>query len=152
MTEESAILLVEDNEDDVILMKHALHTAGVANPVFRVSDGAMAVDYLAGRGEYADRGKYPLPTVVFLDLKLPFMMGHEVLEWIRRQPSLEGLLVLVLTSSDEPSDVRRCYALGANSYLVKPLSARQLLALAKALNWTWLKRKTDAPPLAEAKC
>ncbi len=153
MTEDSAILLVEDNEDDVFLMKHALQAAGVLNPVFHVGDGAKAVDYLAGRGDYADRTKYPLPTVVFLDLKLPFMMGHEVLAWIRQQSALEGLLVLVLTSSDEPSDVRRCYALGANSYLVKPLSARQLLALAKALNWTWLKRKADAKPLAEtARC
>lgn len=152
MTEDSAILLVEDNEDDVFLMKHALQAAGVTNPVFHVSDGVKAVDYLAGRGEYADRATFPLPTVVFLDLKLPLMTGHEILAWIRQQPSLEGLLVLVLTSSDEPSDVRRCYALGANSYLVKPLSARQLLALAKALNWTWLKRKAQAMPLAEAKC
>lgn len=151
MTEDSAILLVEDNEDDVIFMKHALRTAGVTNPLMVVGDGAKAVDYLAGHGVYADRATYPLPAVVFLDLKLPFMMGHEVLAWIRQQSALEGLIVLVLTSSDEPSDVRRCYALGANSYLVKPLSARQLLALAKALNWTWLKRKEDASPLA-AKC
>lgn len=151
MTEDSAILLVEDNEDDVIFMKHALRTAGVTNPLMVVGDGAKAVDYLAGHGVYADRATYPQPAVVFLDLKLPFMMGHEVLAWIRQQSALEGLIVLVLTSSDEPSDVRRCYALGANSYLVKPLSARQLLALAKALNWTWLKRKEDASPLA-AKC
>lgn len=151
MTEDSAILLVEDNEDDVILMKHALCTAGVRNPVFHVSDGAMAVDYLSGRGEYADRTKYPLPTVVFLDLKLPFMTGHEVLAWIRQQSALEGLFVLVLTSSDEPSDVRRCYVLGANSYLVKPLSARQLLALAKALNWTWLKREAETVPAGEVR-
>lgn len=154
MTEDSAILLVEDNEDDVFLMKHALRTAGVTNPLLVVGDGAKAVDYLAGCGLYADRTKYPLPTVVFLDLKLPFMMGHEVLAWIRQQSALEGLIVLVLTSSDEPSDVRRCYALGANSYLVKPLSARQLLALAKALNWTWLKRRPEAVAETgeEAKC
>lgn len=145
MTEDSAILLVEDNEDDAFLMRHALHAAGVTNPVFVVESGAQAVEYLSGEGEWADRGKFPLPAVVFLDLKLPLMSGHEVLGWIRSQPRLEGLLVVVLTSSNEPSDVRRSYSLGANSYLVKPLSARQLLDLAKALNWTWLRR---APPAA----
>ena len=144
MTEDSAILLVEDNEDDVFLMRHALAAAGVVNPVFVAETGAQAVDYLSGAGEYGDRKKFPLPTVVFLDLKLPLMSGHEVLAWIRTQPPLEGLLVVVLTSSNEPSDVRRSYSLGASSYLVKPMSARQLLDLAKALNWTWLRRTPAA--------
>ncbi|MES2691898.1 MAG: response regulator [Verrucomicrobiota bacterium] len=141
MTEDSAILLVEDNEDDVFLMKHALHAAGVTNAVFVASHGQHAVDYLSGTGEYADRSKYPLPTVIFLDLKMPLMSGHEVLAWIRARPEFEDMLVVVLTSSDEPSDVRRSYSLGANSFLVKPLTSRQLLDLAKALNWTWLNRE-----------
>lgn len=144
MTENSAILLVEDNEDDVFLMRHALRSAGVMNPVFVVETGAQAVDFLSGAGTFQDRKKYPLPAVVFLDLKLPLMSGHEVLAWIRAQRQLEGLLVVVLTSSNEPSDVRRSYSLGANSYLVKPLTARQLLDLAKALNWTWLQRSQPA--------
>ena len=143
MTEDSVILLVEDNEDDVFLMKHALAAAGVTNPVHVVETGQHAVDYLAGAGAYADRRKYPLPTVVFLDLKLPLMSGHEVLAWMRAQPQLEGIVVVVLTSSNEPSDVRRSYSLGANSYLVKPLTARQLLDLAKALNWSWIRRVDD---------
>ncbi len=148
MTEGSAILLVEDNDDDVFLMKHALTSAGVANPVYVVEDGAAAVDYLSGTGPYQDRKKFPLPAIVFLDLKLPLMSGHEVLAWIRGQRQLEGLLVVVLTSSHEASDVRRCYSMGANSYLVKPLTAQQLLDLAKALNWTWLRRAQRAalPP------
>jgi CheY-like chemotaxis protein len=148
MTEDSAILLVEDNEDDVFLMRHALASAGVMNPVFVVETGAEAVDYLSGVGAYQDRRRYPVPTVVFLDLKLPLMSGHEVLAWIRAQSSLEGLLVVVLTSSNEPSDVRRSYSLGANSYLVKPLTPRQLLDLAKALNWTWLRRAEPTSPPA----
>src|SRR5688572_12392047 len=113
MTEDSAILLVEDNEDDVFLMRRALTTAGVTNPVFVVETGPNAVDYLSGAGAYQDRKTYPLPAVVFLDLKLPLMSGHEVLAWIRAQRQLEGLLVVVLTSSSEPSDVRRSYSLGA---------------------------------------
>lgn len=151
MTEDSAILLVEDNEDDAFLMRHALNTAGVTNPVHVVETGAEAVDYLAGSGRYQDRQRYPLPAVVFLDLKLPLMSGHEVLAWIRAQRQLEGLLVVVLTSSNEPSDVRRSYSLGANSYLVKPLTARQLVDLAKVLNWTWLKRGAPSGAAVPAK-
>jgi CheY-like chemotaxis protein len=139
MTSGNAILLVEDNEDDVFLMKHALASVGVVNPVLVVESGQRAVDYLSGEGDFHDRTKYPMPVVVFLDLKLPLMSGHEVLGWIRSQRQLESLVVVVLTSSDEPSDVRRSYSLGANSYLMKPLNTRQLLDLTKAFNWTWLE-------------
>lgn len=137
-----AILLVEDNEDDVFLMKHALSAAGVANPVFVVETGQQAVDYLSGAGPYRDRSRFPMPVIVFLDLKLPLMSGHEVLAWVRAQRQLESLVVVVLTSSNEASDVRRSYSMGANSYLVKPLTSRQLIDLAKALGWTWLQRAT----------
>src|SRR6476660_7885214 len=126
MTPASAILLVEDNDDDVFLMKHALASAGVSNAVLVVESGQRAVDYLSGEGPYSDRSRYPMPAVVFLDLKLPLMSGHEVLAWIRAQRQLESLVVVVLTSSNEPSDVRRAYSLGANSYLMKPLTAAQL--------------------------
>jgi CheY-like chemotaxis protein len=142
-----AILLVEDNDDDVFLMKHALGGAGVTNPVFVVDNGQRAVDYLSGEGEFRDREKYPLPVVVFLDIKLPLMNGHEVLAWIRGQRALESLVVVVLTSSNEPSDVRRSYNLGASSYLVKPLDSRQLVDLARAFNWSWLQRAAVAPVL-----
>jgi CheY-like chemotaxis protein len=137
----NAILLVEDNEDDVFLMKRALRAAGVANPIFVVETGQHAVDYLAGAPPYQDRSKTPMPVIVFLDLKLPLMSGHEVLAWVRAQRQLEGLTVVVLTSSNEPSDVRRSYSLGANSYLVKPLTTQQLLDLAKAFKWTWLEQE-----------
>lgn len=144
MTDDSAILLVEDNEDDVALTKHALKAARVTNPVYVVDTGADAIDYLSGANEYRDRMKYPLPSLVFLDLKLPLVSGHEVLAWIRAQRHLESMVVVVLTSSDEASDVRRSYSLGANSYLVKPLTARQLLDLARAFNWPWLPDSSAA--------
>ena len=148
MTAPGAILLVEDNDDDVFLMRHALTAAGVSNPVYVVESGQHAIDYLSGAGIYQDRGRYPLPVIVFLDLKLPLMSGHEVLGWIRSQRQLESLLVVVLTSSNEPSDVRRSYSLGANSYLMKPLTARQLIDLAKAFNWSWIEhaQPVSAPP------
>ena len=139
MTTRRAILLVEDNEDDVFLMKRALKSAGITNPLQVVEDGQRAVDYLAGKGQFSDREKYPFPAIMFLDLKLPMKSGLEVLEWIRQQPSLENLVVLVLTSSNEPSDLKRAYSIGANSYLVKPPTAAQLLDLAKAFKWYWLE-------------
>ena len=131
-TTNGAILLVEDNQDDVFFMRRALTAARVVNPLYVVEDGQAAVDYLAGAGKYADRESYPLPAVLFLDLKLPYLSGHEVLAWIRRQKELEALLVIVLTSSNEASDLSRCYALGANSYLVKPPTPDQLQELAKS--------------------
>jgi CheY-like chemotaxis protein len=130
---------VEDNEDDVFLMKRALKGARVSNPLYVVEDGQQAEDYLSGAGQYADREAYPLPAIVFLDLKLPYISGHDVLAWIRRQKDLEGMVVIVLTSSNEASDLSRCYALGANSYLVKPPTPEQLEDLAKAFKWYWLE-------------
>jgi len=138
-TTNRALLLVEDNEDDVFLMKRALKGARVVNPLLVVEDGQEAVDYLSGAGKFADRDQYPLPAVVFLDLKLPLISGHDVLAWIRRQRELESLVVIVLTSSNEPSDLNRCYALGANSYVVKPPTPEQLEELAKAFKWYWLE-------------
>ncbi|MGV3772633.1 MAG: response regulator [Verrucomicrobiales bacterium] len=135
----NAILLVEDNEDDVFLMKRALKEAAITNPLYIVDEGQAAINYLAGAGLYADRSAYPLPMVVFLDLKLPLKSGHEVLEWIRQQPGFKDLIVIMLTSSNEPVDLKRSYALGANSYVVKPPTASQLLELAQAFKLWWLR-------------
>jgi CheY-like chemotaxis protein len=139
MTTDRPILLVEDNEDDVFLMKRAMKTAGVINPLKVVEDGQEAIDYLSGAGKYTDRAKHPLPSVVFLDLKLPIRTGHEVLAWIRQQEQFSSLVVIVLTSSNEPADLKRCYALGANSYLVKPPTPEQLEELAKVFKCYWLE-------------
>lgn len=135
---EGVILVVEDNEDDVFLMKRILKAAGVTLPIRVAEDGQAAMDYLASR-------ENSLPAVVFLDLKLPLMSGHEVLAWIRKQQHLEGLVVVVVTSSDEPSDVRRSYSLGANSYLMKPLTSQQFLDLARVFNWAWAKGAKSVP-------
>ena len=139
MTSSKAMLLVEDNEDDVFLMKRALKGAQIVNPLQVVEDGQQAIEYLSGTGKYSDREKHPFPAVVFLDLKLPMKGGLEVLEWIRKREDFENMVVLVLTSANEPSDLNRAYKLGANSYLVKPPTAMQLLELAKAFKWYWLE-------------
>jgi len=134
-----ALLLVEDSEHDVFLMRRALNQAEIRNPLYVATDGQQAIDYLAGNGEFSDRETYPFPALVFLDLKLPLKSGHEVLDWIREEARLEELVVVVLTSSDEPSDINRAYKLGANSYLVKPPSLVQLRDLAKSFKWYWLQ-------------
>ena len=139
MATNRALLLVEDNEDDVFLMKRALKSARVSNDLYVVEDGQAAQDYLAGTDKFANRSSYPMPAVVFLDLKLPLISGHDVLAWIRRHKEFDSLVVIVLTSSNEAWDVSRCYALGANSYIVKPPTAEQLEELAKAFKWYWLE-------------
>ena len=122
----ATILLVEDNEDDLFVMQRSLKLAEVANPLQVVTDGQMALDYLSGTGEYGDRERHPIPSMIFLDLKLPYVSGFEVLDWMRLQPDLCSVDVVVLTSSDEERDQTRAYALGARSYLVKPPSPKTL--------------------------
>lgn len=113
------VLLVEDNEDDAHIMKMACERAGIDHTLHVVTTGSEAIDYLTGLGAYANRAEHPLPDLIFLDLKLPGLSGHEVLTWIRRQPDLATLPVVVLTGSRQYEDVRRAYQLGATSYLQK---------------------------------
>jgi CheY-like chemotaxis protein len=127
------MLLVEDNPDDVFLMQAALEKAGIDNPLHTVADAETAIDYLSGTGAFADRDAYPLPAVLFLDLKLPRKSGHDVLAWMRKQDHLKGVVVLVLTGSDDLSDVNKSYALGANGYLRKPPTPDQLVGPCKGL-------------------
>lgn len=132
------LLLVEDNEDDAILMKRAVRNSGLKAEVQLLTDGQKAIEYLDGRNGYADRQTFPFPTLVLLDLKLPKVSGFEVLAWIRSQPELRMLIVIVLTSSNQPSDITRAYELGANSYVLKPPQFQQLLELCRALDRYWL--------------
>jgi CheY-like chemotaxis protein len=139
MKRPASILLVEDDDDDVFLMRRALKAAAIINPIYVLEDGQEAVDYLHRAYENRGGAASQLPTVIFLDLKLPVMMGLEVLAWIRSQAFLAHVAVVVLTSSNEPSDLKEAYRLGATSYLVKPPTAEQLLDLAKAFKWDWLE-------------
>jgi CheY-like chemotaxis protein len=113
------ILLVEDNPDDAFLMVRALKKAGVNHPLHLVTTGQMALDYLQGHGNYSNRAQFPLPFIVFLDLKLPYIHGFDLLSWIRQHPPTASLPVIVLTSSNEPKDRQRAQTLGAHHYLVK---------------------------------
>ncbi len=132
------ILLVEDDPNDVFLMQRALRKAKLVNPVQVVEDGEKALAYLEGQGPYADRALYPLPVLILLDLKLPRKSGLEVLAWLRQQPGLRRIPVVVLTSSKEHADVNRAYDLGSNSYLVKPVGLEEMVELVKTLNLYWM--------------
>lgn len=137
-TVNDTILLVEDDPNDALLMQRAFLKAKLDNPLQIVTDGESAVLYLSGQGVYADREQYPLPMLVLLDLKLPRRSGHEVLTWLRQQQGLKRLPVVVLTASEEMIDINRAYDLGANSYLVKPVSFDDLLNIVRMMHLYWI--------------
>jgi len=141
----SCILHVEDDQDYAWLLKRAFRKAGITNPVQVASDGQVALDFLAGTGPYADREKYPLPCLILLDLHLPAVPGLAVLEWIRRQSALDGLLVVVISSLAHPTDIVRARDLGANFFLEKPSDFRQMQAFARLLKNRWLRPHLLSP-------
>jgi CheY-like chemotaxis protein len=136
--EHDTILLVEDNPRDVLLIQRAFRKANVTIPIQIVEDGEVAVRYLSGEEPYSDRDRYPLPMLILLDLKLPRKSGTEVLEWLRQQPKLKRLPVVVLTSSREYVDINQVYDLGANAYMVKPVAFDNLVEIVKTLNLHWI--------------
>jgi two-component system response regulator len=131
------ILLVEDSDDDAELTLRALKKSRVTNLVHRVTDGEVALDFLFGRGRYADRGPAQ-PRVVLLDLKLPKLGGAEVLKAIRENPATARTPVVVLTSSAEARDLEECYRLGANSYIVKPVDFTGFIRAVGQLGLYWV--------------
>lgn len=128
-------------------MKRAMKLAGMLNPVQVAFDGRKAIHYLGGTGEYSDRAQFPLPCLVLLDLKLPHVMGLDVLKWIREQPELRGVIVLVFTASKLPPDISKAYFLGANSYLVKPSEPDGLVETVRLIKEYWLHLNQAAPTL-----
>lgn len=113
------ILLAEDNADDAFVFEMMFQRAKLPHSLRLVEDGQRAIDWLDGRGAYADREKYPLPDIVLLDLKMPLKNGFEVLEWLRSQQNLREIPVIILSSSDDSRDLVRAHKLGVTSYFVK---------------------------------
>jgi CheY-like chemotaxis protein len=131
------ILHVEDDPNDVLLVERALRKTATSSNIQSVSDGDKALAYLAGTDGYGNREKFPLPHLVLLDLKMPRKSGFEVLDWIRSQPALKRLLVVIFTSSKHDQDVNNAYELGANSYLVKPVGFDALVETMKQIQHYW---------------
>ncbi|MEY2466943.1 MAG: hypothetical protein QOD03_1464, partial [Verrucomicrobiota bacterium] len=139
------ILVVEDDENDLMFVKMAMKKAGVTNPVQVAHDGQAALDYFQGAGKFADRSAFPLPYLVLLDLKLPYVMGLEVLAWIRDRPQFKQTIVIMLTSSRHTEDIGTAYQMGANAYLVKPANLVALEGMMKTLKDFWLTQNTPPP-------
>jgi len=135
---EIEILIVEDNRDDAELTIRALQKQNLANKLIHLQDGAEALDFLFATGKYTGRNLDFVPRVVFLDLKMPKVDGKEVLRAIKSDPRTRAIPVVILTSSAEDPDVRVCYELGANSYIVKPVEFDKFAHIVSDLGLYWI--------------
>jgi len=144
------ILLFEDDDNDAFLLQRALKKANINNPVHRAVDGQEGIDYLTGVGPYADRGRYPFPRVVLLDLKMPRKSGMEVLEWMKSHPDHKVIPTIIFTASREQQDIAAAYGLGANCFIAKPSKFEDLEHLLKVLHEFWrLCEKPGTGPTIE---
>jgi CheY-like chemotaxis protein len=147
---EYTIMMVEDERDEVFLLKRAFHRAGVRNPILVFRDGQEAIEHLDPRGNSVGR---PLsgapPALMLLNLKTPRKTGFEVLEWLRRQPRLKRLVVVVMSDSFQQDDINRAYELGCNSCLLKPGSEEEWAEKARLIGNYWLTLN-EKPELCEA--
>jgi len=132
------ILLVEDNIHDAELTIRELKKHNMANSLVHVKDGEEALDFLFARGAYSSRSIHTHPKVVLLDIQMPKLNGTEVLEQLKKNPETRAIPVVMLTSSAENPDIRRCYALGANSYIVKPVNFEGFAESIRSLGFYWL--------------
>ncbi len=148
-TGEPIILLVDDNPDDILLVRRTFQRAGSQHRLLALTSGLDAIAYFQGAPPYGDRAKFPLPDLVLLDIKMPACDGFEVLRWVRHQLQFAQIPVVMLTSSDEIRDVNLAYKLGANSFLVKPLDFANAAELAVFLA-RMLQRKTSPTHFASS--
>lgn len=132
------ILFVDDNLDDATLTMHALKKGGLTNTIFHVKDGAEALDFIYCKGTYSPRNIQKHPKLILLDLKMPKVSGIEVLEKLKSDVNHKVIPIVVLTSSKEDPDVKRCYELGANSYIVKPVESVNFFNTIKDLGLFWM--------------
>jgi CheY-like chemotaxis protein len=140
------ILVVEDQESDFILLKRAFERVKVTNTIQWARDGYEALDYLQGKGKFADRFKYPLPDILIVDLKMPRMSGFELLAYIHNNPDFRVIPTVVMSASKQDSDLRKAYDLGASTFFVKPTDFHTLVELVKRLYDYW--RLAEKPPVS----
>lgn len=135
---EAEILIVEDSMDDANLTIRSLKKNNIANNMFHVKDGAEALDYIFAQGDYSSRVNAVKPRLILLDLKMPKVNGLEVLEKIKENPETRSIPVVILTSSQEDPDIKKCYELGANSYVTKPVEFEGFIKAVKELGFYWM--------------
>ncbi len=134
----SIIMLVEDNEAHAELTVNALEQAHNVNNIITMRNGSEALDYLKGRGQWENQANRPMPTLILLDLKMPVMDGKQTLAEIKGDADLKRIPVIMLTSSMLDSDIKECYSMGANSYIVKPVSFGSFVETVKSIPLYWL--------------
>ena len=133
------ILLADDDENEELLLRRAFNKAGLPHRLIAVRDGDQAIEYLSGTGVYRDRETHPFPSLLLLDLKMPRTNGFAVLEWIRKQQNIKRLIVVILSSSRQETDIDRAYDLGANSYITKPGIIDDLIEDMRRLHAYWIE-------------
>ena len=146
MAGKATILIVEDDPGDAYFLEKAFERVLANCAVHRVSDGEEAQAYLSGTGKYLDRKLFPLPSVILLDLKMPRMNGFEFLAWLRKEPELKIIPTVVYSSSENPTDIRKAYEMGANSFLHKRLSMNAVQETMRSFARYWLE-DCGRPPL-----
>ncbi len=138
MEDKVEILIVEDNIDDANLTIRSLKKSNITNHLYHVKDGAEALDFVFARGAYASRTTETQPKLILLDIKMPKVTGIEVLEQIKADSTTRSIPVVVLTSSQEDPDIKKCYELGANSYITKPVDFEGFVKAIKDLGMYWM--------------
>jgi CheY-like chemotaxis protein len=141
------VLVAEDNENDVLILEHAFSTIKTEVSLNVVRDGAQAIDYLSGENGFENRSQHPFPHVLLLDLKMPKVDGFDVLEWLRENPPLHRLRVIMFTSSSHHSDIDRAYDLGASAYVRKPTALSDMQSIVDCIK-SWLQMN-EFPVMAE---
>jgi len=136
--QEVEVLIVEDNDEDAELTIRALKKHHLANHVVHLSDGEQALDFIFGRGNYSGRVILQMPKVILLDIKMPKISGLEVLQAVKSDPLTKVIPVVILTSSEEDPDIKKAYALGANSYIVKPVEFDNFSRTVADLGLYWM--------------
>jgi CheY-like chemotaxis protein len=147
MSHRPCLLVADDDPGDVFLLRRAFDRASLDCDIIDVYDGEQAVHYLGGTPPYDNRARYPFPSLVVLDVKMPGMNGFDVLAWVRGRPYVEHLPIVVLSGSPLESDANAAIHLGAKSYLVKPADVNQMLCLATELYQRWLAPAGLSPEL-----
>ena len=142
------VLYAEDDEDDIFFMQVAWEKAAVSNPLITVKDGKQAMQYLMGEGAFADRQQYPAPCLLLLDLKLPIVTGFEVLQWLRGNPALKDLKVVIVSSSGQQLDIDLARKIGIQDYMAKPGVPGRLVEIVRALKERWLPPLRPTPKSA----
>ena len=127
------IMLVEDDEGHLLLIRENLRSAGVINDIIEMHNGQEALDYLSHRGAYREAAHDPLPGLILLDIKMPIVDGFAFLEQVKADPRLRGIPVLMMTSTDDPREINRSYRLGASGYIVKPVRYEEFQQRVQAL-------------------